>query len=261
MEKIKIEEIEAILKRKKIKNIYISINSISGEVNVSAPMRVSNRIIEQFLRSKLDWIRKHKMQQSAEVKQRDIDFEQGSKIKLFGKEYILNLYETKGKAKIFLNFDTIDLYIRSNASREEKQKAFDMFYKMKLQEIVPEFLSVWSEKIGVGTDKEKTSLTDQGSLKEIFSVFWRSKEDIGLNKPLNISFKKMKSRWGSCNITDRKITLNSELAKKSLRCIEYVTAHEILHIKERKHNKRFKNYMQQFFPDWKKLEKELKHWN
>lgn len=67
----------------------------------------------------------------------------------------------------------------------------------------------------------------------------------------------MKTRWGSCNITQRRIWLNLELAKKPAECLEHVFVHEMVHLLERYHNDRFKKFMDQFLPDWRASGKML----
>ena len=63
--------------------------------------------------------------------------------------------------------------------------------------------------------------------------------------------QRMKTKWGSCNAEAGRIWLNLELAKKPKRCLEYVLVHEMVHLYERLHNQRFKNYMDKFLPDWR----------
>lgn len=69
--------------------------------------------------------------------------------------------------------------------------------------------------------------------------------------------RKMKTKWGSCNIEKRLITINLELAKKYLHCIEYIVVHEMVHLLERNHNERFVAYMDQFLPNWRAIKSEL----
>lgn len=69
--------------------------------------------------------------------------------------------------------------------------------------------------------------------------------------------KKMKTRWGTCNIRDRRIWLNLHLAKEKPEVIEMVVVHEMVHLLERLHNKRFYDFMDQFLPNWKERSKEL----
>ena len=51
--------------------------------------------------------------------------------------------------------------------------------------------------------------------------------------------------------------LNLDLAKKPIACIEYVVAHELLHLIEKKHNERFVALMSQYLPKWRSEKAEL----
>lgn len=67
----------------------------------------------------------------------------------------------------------------------------------------------------------------------------------------------MKTRWGTCNSAAGRIWLNLELAKKPLSCLEYILVHEMVHLIERQHNDRFRDYMDRFMPTWRSLRTEL----
>ena len=67
----------------------------------------------------------------------------------------------------------------------------------------------------------------------------------------------MKTKWGSCSPEKRKILFNLELARVPLNCIEYVVVHELVHLKERHHDRHFKNLMTQYLPDWQNSKKQL----
>ena len=69
--------------------------------------------------------------------------------------------------------------------------------------------------------------------------------------------RRMKSRWGSCNIATAHISLNLELVRFPLRCLEYVIVHELVHLLERGHNARFYGFLNHFMPDWKERRQEL----
>ncbi|MCL2506983.1 MAG: M48 family metallopeptidase [Endomicrobia bacterium] len=254
METIKIEEIEAVIERKKIRNIYISINSVTGVVEVTAPLKASFNTLESFFKSKLKWIRKHKAKISKRPPRIQNLYVSGEMVEVFGKKYELKAYDYNKKPKVFLNFDSIDLYIKYGADLATKREVIYNFYKSELENIIPEYISKWEKIFNIQTE--------QSALKFLFKnvqgmLFGSDNAGTILKSPVKLCFKKMKGRWGSCNISDKKITLNTELAKKSLRCIEYVTAHELLHLRERKHNKNFKDRMKKAFPDWKNLEAEL----
>lgn len=61
----------------------------------------------------------------------------------------------------------------------------------------------------------------------------------------------MKTKWGSCNPRFHSIRINTELAKKPPECLEYVVVHEIAHLLEPTHNKRFIGLMDRFMSKWK----------
>jgi len=71
--------------------------------------------------------------------------------------------------------------------------------------------------------------------------------------------RKMKTRWGSCNIRTKKIWLNFDLVKKSPQSLEYVVVHELTHLYERYHNARFYALMDKFLPDWSERRHRLNH--
>jgi predicted metal-dependent hydrolase len=67
----------------------------------------------------------------------------------------------------------------------------------------------------------------------------------------------MKTKWGSCNIKERRIWLNLELAKKPIECLEYVLVHELVHLLEKHHNERFQAYMDKYLPQWRQCREIL----
>ena len=66
-----------------------------------------------------------------------------------------------------------------------------------------------------------------------------------------VRIKQMKTLWGSCNKDALRIWLNLELAKKPASCLEYIVAHELVHLIERTHNDRFWELMDNHMPQWR----------
>ena len=73
-----------------------------------------------------------------------------------------------------------------------------------------------------------------------------------------LKIRKMKTRWGVNNVTQKIITLNSELLKKEPHLLDYVIIHELCHFYEANHSKRFWEHVSEYYPDYKKARKELK---
>ena len=76
-------------------------------------------------------------------------------------------------------------------------------------------------------------------------------------QPREWRLRNMKTRWGSCSIQAGRIWLNTQLALKPERCVEYVIVHELMHLLERTHGPRFKALMSAYLPDWKQRRREL----
>ncbi len=77
--------------------------------------------------------------------------------------------------------------------------------------------------------------------------------DVGVNR---IYFRRMKSRWGSCS-SKGNITINRYLMYLPENLIEYLVFHEMAHLLELNHSKKFWDVIYSKFPDYKEIEKEL----
>lgn len=72
--------------------------------------------------------------------------------------------------------------------------------------------------------------------------------------PLRIQI--MQKQWGSCSPSGR-LTLNTHLVKAPRECIDYVIVHELCHIAEHNHSKKFYRLMTQVMPNWEKVKGKL----
>ena len=68
----------------------------------------------------------------------------------------------------------------------------------------------------------------------------------------SLRIRKMKTRWGVCNTKTYVITLNLELITKDINCLDYVIYHELSHLVEANHSKRFWTVVEENFKDYKK---------
>lgn len=74
----------------------------------------------------------------------------------------------------------------------------------------------------------------------------------------SLTIRKMKTRWGVCNTKDYKVTLNLELIKKDISCLDYVINHELSHLIHANHSSSFWEVVAENYPKYKEIRKLLK---
>lgn len=79
----------------------------------------------------------------------------------------------------------------------------------------------------------------------------------GVKFPI-IKFRKMVSRWGSCQPSKGVLTFNTNLMYAPIECVEYVVLHEFTHFLQANHSKNFYSELEKVLPNWKSLRKKLK---
>lgn len=72
-----------------------------------------------------------------------------------------------------------------------------------------------------------------------------------------LRYRRMVSRWGSCNVRTCAITLNTELVHLPRACLESVVVHELCHLLVRPHNADFYALMDAYYPAWREARRIL----
>ncbi len=155
----------------------------------------------------------------------------------------------------------IDSFLRSKAEfileaierAEKKQKKITPGTLLVLGEEIPDRFA--DEKKREKWLKEQCIEAVSHAFAELYPVFERR----GIPLP-EIKFRKMKSRWGSCQPTRGVLTFNSALIHVPERCIEYVVLHELCHFIHPDHSPRFKAELSAIMPDWKARQKEIREY-
>lgn len=76
------------------------------------------------------------------------------------------------------------------------------------------------------------------------------------NRRPKLKIVPMKTRWGSCT-KNGTITLNPELIHCSSSAIDYVIFHELSHLVEMNHSKKFYRILSKYVPNWEKIKEKL----
>lgn len=107
--------------------------------------------------------------------------------------------------------------------------------------------------------EEKIELEDVERLKNIVEKNIKKYSEIIGIAPNKVRIKDIKYAWGSCS-NSKNITINLKLAKKEERLIEYVVLHEMCHLREMNHSKKFWQLVENNMEDYKECKKRLKNW-
>ena len=91
---------------------------------------------------------------------------------------------------------------------------------------------------------------------ERFTYIYNIFDEVNIMPKLKI--RKMKSRWGVYNRVKHSVTLNSELIKYNIRCLDYVIVHELSHVIHFDHSKNFWSLVGKYCNNYKTIKKELK---
>lgn len=224
-EKIIIDEITITLERKNIKNMYLRVLPPNGEVKVSAPTGMPDKTIYNFIKSRKEWIlKKQKYILDNNIKA-PLKYENGETHYLWGKAYMLQLIKNDNIKHVLIDEAKSIMYlpVPPRSTIEKRERIMVEFYRNELKIAIPPVLEKCTNIVG--------------------------------RNPHSVSVRKMKN-WGNCK-NDGRITLNLNLAKKDPICLEYVMIHELCHLIEFNHSKKFKKLMDKYCPEWKKIKKIL----
>ncbi|MBR5742107.1 MAG: M48 family metallopeptidase [Firmicutes bacterium] len=76
-------------------------------------------------------------------------------------------------------------------------------------------------------------------------------------RPTAVRYTSAKTRWGSCS-PKNSLAFSVRLMRKPPEAIDYVVVHELAHIREHNHSKRFWAIVAKYMPDWRERRKLLK---
>lgn len=212
--------------RKRIRHLYLRVGPPDGRLRVSAPLRIGDDSIRQAVAKRMPWVRRQQERQRQRERESAQVFASGERHFVEGIACVLNVTTHEGPPLIGLLGDsTLEMRVRPGTGRDERADLLAAWYRERLKTSIPRLIAAWEPFLGV-------------SVKE-----WR--------------IRKMKTRWGSCSVRIGRIWLSLELAKKPMRCLEYVVVHEMAHLIEPSHNRRFWGILDRYMPDWRARRDEL----
>ncbi len=216
--------VEIIFRKRRTVSLMVYPNR---KVQLRVPLRANIRKLESFIEEKSSWIiRQQEKFQSLPQAAKERSYEDGEIFAFLGNPYRLRVM-TARTASVELVGD--ELIVRSRTASAAAVKAA---------------LKFWYRENATRVFAER------------FPSCLHATEKLGLPEHTGLNVRMMKGKWGSC-CPKRNITLNAELVAAPVECIDYVIIHELCHLRELNHGKRFYALMDKALPEWKTLRAKL----
>lgn len=214
------------VERKKIKNLHLAVYPPDGRVHVSAPESYSDEQIRLFILKKWTWIIQKRKEVTSYTIQDEREYISGEAHYFKGNLYRLKVIRDNTCAHhVDLQGDYINVYVHDRTTKDNIAAVVWSWYKVELTPVIDQYVSKWEQILNV--------------------------------KVSEYTIQQMQSSWGKCHKNTGKIMFNVQLAKKPLNCIEYVVAHELVHLIEQNHTDQFRHILGTHFPGWQKIKEQL----
>lgn len=195
-----------------------------GSIVVKAPLKMDEGTISRFIYEKQGWIREKLTYLELNQKKYD-DIINYKKFLLFGNRYDLKLSPVK---KIQTSGEELTIYMPLTTPEGKILSKLKAWYKKQAKIILEERVAYLSNHIKIA--------------------------------PNAIRINDTKGRWGACN-SKGVISFNFRVIMLEPAIIDYVIIHELCHLVEMNHSKRFWNLVMSFMPSAGEAKKRIKEYS
>lgn len=206
-------EIPVSVVRKRVKNLNLRVRA-DGTVTLSIPQHLPLARAREFLDRKGDWIAERVRRNIERRPSPDLAGELPDRIPLWGKLVPRDSVQANS-GQAASDRDASGQGAPGQTAID--QAALDELYRTEVLRALPDVVERMEARIGVHATR------------------W--------------SVRVMKTRWGSCTPKTGAIRINARLAAYPPECLEFVVAHELVHLLEPSHNARFHALLDEFCPD------------
>lgn len=228
IEKLVLNGLNVDIERKAIKNLHLSVYPPDGRVHVPAPHECSDERVRLYVLEKWVWIAEKRRAVTEYSRQEARAYVSGEAHYFRGGLYRLKVEEdSTARQGVRINGDYLVLTVHEKSTVARRAAVMSAWYKEQLAPVVGDYVRKWEDVLGV--------------------------------KLATFEIRVLSAKWGTCSKSKGKAIFNVELAKKPLKCVEYVVAHELAHLIERTHNADFKKILDRHFPDWREIKDSLNH--
>lgn len=218
---------QVALTRKRVKNLNLRVMPPDGEVHLSVPHGTPRSAIDEMVRGRLPWIARHRTRLRNLPRPASREYLDGESISLLGERRRLRFVATgrPGALPPATEDDEVLLRVAPGATREARARALDRWLRQQARREFALEVARWEPRLGVAVAE--------------------------------LGIKRMKTRWGTCNPTAKRVWLNLALIERPRRCLEYVVVHELAHLLVPDHSPAFWRVVERHLPGWRDAKREL----
>lgn len=230
-----VEGLEVELTRKRVRNLHLSVHPPDGRVRISVPLWTSDRSIARFVRDNLGWVARHRVRIAEEAlraaatpRPRAPCGDDGEVWSRFGQALRLTVVEREGRIGVRVAPDRrLVLTVPAGTASEARLAALERWQRRELRTAASRMIEHWAAQLDV--------------------------------TPQFLGIKRMRTRWGTCVPLRGRIWLSLALVSREPAQVEYVVVHELVHLLEGSHGRRFVALMDVHLPDWRARKAALDH--
>lgn len=218
--------------RKAVRNINLRIHD-DGSLHMSVPWRVSRATAEDFAQRNVEWIRD-------------------------AREYVAR--RRRASERLWKTGDTMGVWgvptpIRLEDCGDAPERASLIGQALVIQ-VHPEHMGDDETARRAREELVESFLRDEGT-RALAEMLPACEARVG-KKATSITFRRMKTRWGSCTTSKGTIRLNTGLVEHSRDCFQMVLIHELCHLWVPNHGEEFYRRLSAAFPAWREVRRELR---
>jgi len=204
-------QIDQIIRSKR-RTIALIISQ-DGKVIIRAPLRASQKQIEQFVALKAEWIKsKQALVRATVARFTPKKYVNGEMFLYLGKPYKLAIVNDAD-----LPLHLAGQFLLSHSALEQAERVFKAWYIAQAKRVITERVEWYAGNLGFTYHR--------------------------------VNITNAQARWGSCSPRGS-LNFSWRLAMAPVQVIDYVVVHELVHLQEKNHSRRFWDKVRIIMPDY-----------
>lgn len=176
-------------------------------MTLSVPIYTPDYEVQAFLKANETWVLEHRASMLKRMEEKHLCYLSGERHAFFGTYYPLEVRPASVREYAAFEEDKLVIYAQHDTSEAHRRQLLYQFYFTQLKPVFQGLMDKWTRLLG--------------------------------HADAHITFRLMRSEWGSCTAAKNHLTFNVDLARVPIECIEYVVVHELTHFDYQNHSHAF----------------------